>query len=80
MSKFNIHTGSVYPGLQLNLKDYGSKTLVNTQKEVHEFTFGIILTRDLGNLAAKLALYSFCKELEKITPNINAKELTKWWR
>ena len=80
MSKHTIHTGSVIPGLEVEVFEHGKKTLVNTGKESHQFTIGITLKRDLGNLAAKLMLYKFCKELEVASSNIEPKELTKWWQ
>lgn len=75
-----IHTGSVIPGLEIEVFEHGTKTLVTTSKELHKFTIGITLKRDLGNLAAKLVLYKFCKELESKASNIHPKELTKWWQ
>jgi len=80
MSKNKIHTGSVIPGLEVEVFEHGMKTLMNTGKESHQFTIGITLKRDLGNLAAKLVLYKFCKELEATASNIEPKELTKWWQ
>ena len=80
MSKNTIHTGSVIPGLEVEVFEHGMKTLMNTGKESHQFTIGIKMNRDLGNLAAKLVLYKFCKELEAAASNIEPKELTKWWR
>ena len=75
-----IHTGSVIPGLQVEVFEHGMKTLINIGKESHRFTIGITMKRDLGNLAAKLVLYKFCKELEAAASNIEPKELTKWWQ
>ena len=80
MSKIKIKTGSVIPGLEVEVFEHGMKTLMNTGKESHQFTIGITMKRDLGNLAAKLVLYKFCKELETASSNIEPKELTKWWR
>ena len=80
MTRKSIHTGSVIPGLEVEVFEHGTKTLINTSKETHQFTIGITLKRDLGNLAAKLVLYKFCKELEATASNIEPKELTKWWR
>jgi len=80
MSKYKIQTGSVIPGLEVEVFEYGMKTLTNTGKESHQFTIGITVKRDLGNLVAKLVLYKFCKELETIALNIEPKELTKWWQ
>ena len=80
MSKNKIHTGSVIPGLEVEVFEHGTKTLMNTSKESHQFIIGITMKRDLGNLAAKLVLFKFCKELEATASNIEPKELTKWWQ
>ena len=78
--KNKIETNSVIPGLEVEVFEHEMKTFMNTGKESHQFTIGIKLKRDLGNLAAKLVLYKFCKELETASSNIEPKELTKWWR
>lgn len=75
-----IHTGSIIPGLKLEVFEHGMKTLMNTSKEVHQFKLGVTLTRDLGNLSAKLALHKFCKELETAASNIEPKEISSWWK
>ncbi len=75
-----VETSSVIPGLEVEVFEHKMKTLINTSKETHQFTIGITLKRDLGNLAAKLVLYKFCKELEATALNIEPKELTKWWQ
>ena len=80
MSKNKIHTGSVIPGLEVEVFEHGTKTLMNTSKESDQFTIGIPLKRDLGNLAAKVVLYKCCKELEATASIIEPKELTKWWQ
>tara|TARA_Y100001935_G_C16871881_1_gene298247 strand:- start:44 stop:301 length:258 start_codon:yes stop_codon:yes gene_type:complete len=72
--------GYAIPGLEVEVFEYGSKTLKNTNQELHQFKFGITVKRELGNLAVKLVLYKFLMVIEKIATNIQPKELTKWWK
>ena len=72
--------GYLIPGLEVEVFEYGSKTLKDTNQELHKFKFGITLKRELGNLAVKIVLLKFLMELENIATNVQPKELTKWWR
>lgn len=80
MVNINKHPGNFIPGLEIEVLEYGSKTLKDTNQELHKFKFGITLKRELGNLAVKIVLYKFLMELENISTNIQSKELTKWWK
>ena len=80
MQNIKRQPGNLIPGLEVEVFEYGSKTLKNTNKELHQFKFGITLKRELGNLAVKLVLLKFLIELENIASNVQPKELTKWWK
>ena len=70
--------GLIYPGLKLEVFDFGKKNLVNVDKQVLYYNFGIQLTRDLGNLAAKLVAHKWCGEMEKVCINIQPGDLSQW--
>jgi hypothetical protein len=76
--KNRLYNGLVYPGLQLEVFDFGKKTLVNVDKQVLYYNFGIQLTRDFGNLAAKLVVHKWCGEMEKICANVQPGDLGQW--